>query len=108
MAASGNINRHFLDGVSNKTQNQSPYSQEELSCNGRACAQCGKCRDWYWIHDTSGYGARKYYMKRADATCTGSCGGLYDNQYDCDSCFGGGSYYHYFFGCCCFGRHCAM
>jgi hypothetical protein len=96
MATSANINRGILVIVTDETQNKSPYSQKELSCHGRACAQCGKCRDWYWTAYTHCFANRKAYMKRADATCTGCCGGFYDDRYDCDFCFGGGSYYHYF------------
>jgi hypothetical protein len=106
MATSTNINLNPWENVADETQNKSPYSQEQLPCNGRACAKCGKCRDWYWTIVTSCLSYRKAYMKRADATCTGCYGGAYDSRYDCDCCFGGGSYYHYFFSYCCFGRHC--
>ncbi len=106
MATAANIDSYVLESVSNGTQNISPYSQTELPCKGRACAKCGKCRDWYWTPAPDCDGGEKFYMKRADGTCTGCWAGLYNDQLDCDSCFGGGSYYHWFFGCCCFGRHC--
>lgn len=28
-----------------------PGACKELYCQGRACAKCGKCRDWYYIGD---------------------------------------------------------
>lgn len=46
----------------------SSYSQKVLKCRGRACAKCGRCRDWYW--SPSGNTAR--YTKRADAICAAS------------------------------------
>ncbi len=44
---------------------QSPYSDKELRCGGRACAKCGFCRDWYWSPNGNG----KRYTKRDDANC---------------------------------------
>ncbi|CAF5141487.1 unnamed protein product, partial [Rotaria sp. Silwood1] len=38
----------------------------KLDCNGRACVECGHCRDWYWRPN----GDDKDYTKRDDATCT--------------------------------------
>ncbi len=29
-----------------------PY---QLDCKGRACQNCGKCRDWYWDKGSIGY-----------------------------------------------------
>lgn len=45
---------------------KSPHANKQLNCNGRACAECGHCRDWYWCPDGDG----KEYTKRDDATCT--------------------------------------
>ncbi|CAM2713800.1 unnamed protein product [Rotaria socialis] len=28
-------------------------NMEKSSCNGRLCAKCGKCRDWYYIGDST-------------------------------------------------------
>ncbi|UJR18549.1 hypothetical protein I4U23_005456 [Adineta vaga] len=48
------------------SKSKSPYSNKKLNCNGRACVECGHCRDWYWRPD----GNDKDYTKRDDATCT--------------------------------------
>jgi hypothetical protein len=48
--------------------NNSRYSDKKLDCEGRACARCGLCRDWYWRPDNG----RKHYTKRSDASCVGS------------------------------------
>jgi hypothetical protein len=29
------------------------YSDEKLGCNGRACHNCDKCRDWYFTGDAT-------------------------------------------------------
>ncbi|CAF1256893.1 unnamed protein product, partial [Didymodactylos carnosus] len=47
--------------------NNSRYSDKKLNCEGRACARCGLCRDWYWYPDSG----RKHYIKRSDARCIG-------------------------------------
>ena len=49
-----------------ESKSKSPYSNKKLDCEGRACAKCGHCRDWYWSPD----GDEKDYAKRGDATCT--------------------------------------
>jgi hypothetical protein len=41
------------------------YSYRNLPCNGRACANCGFCCDWYWRPN----GNQKDFTKRDDATC---------------------------------------
>jgi hypothetical protein len=106
MTTSGTMDGCFSIGVPNVSQDKSSYSQVEIPCGGRACARCGKCRDWYWTPYSLFFLDKKAYMKRIDSTCTAGWGGIYDSQYDCDCCFGGGSYYHLFCGWCCFGRHC--
>ncbi|CAF4999664.1 unnamed protein product, partial [Rotaria sp. Silwood1] len=49
-----------------ESKTKSPYSNKKLDCNGRACVECGHCRDWYWRPN----GDDKDYTKRDDATCT--------------------------------------
>ena len=44
------------------------YSQKVIECRGRACAKCGRCRDWYWNPTDK----TKHYTKRPDAICTAS------------------------------------
>jgi hypothetical protein len=71
-------------------EKSSVYSNKELGCNGRACAKCGNCRDWYWYVD----GDHKRYTKRTDASCITP-----DQQYRCRyyAFFTGGRYvyWHY-------------
>ncbi|CAF5035452.1 unnamed protein product, partial [Rotaria sp. Silwood1] len=43
----------------------------QLECGGRACPQCGKCRDW----DPT-YGNK--YKRRDDGTCRDNTDTLYD------------------------------
>jgi hypothetical protein len=65
----------------------SPYSDKQLDCNGRACANCGNCRDWYWTPGND----KKVYKKRGDAVCTHPlgqvavhrCGGVHDVNSNC-------------------------
>ena len=47
-------------------KDNSLYSDKKLRCQGRACAKCGHCRDWYWNQGKPG----KKYTKHSDATCT--------------------------------------
>ncbi|CAF1405104.1 unnamed protein product [Rotaria sordida] len=81
-----------------------PGTYRELNCNGRPCANCGKCRDWYytgdltswkWIQnyknwgpeDQERWGNGKYYYRfkrRDEATCIyyysdGGHGDYYDD-----------------------------
>ena len=106
MAVPDNIDWYGIETINSRTQTESPYSEKKLPCKGRACAKCGKCRDWYWALFSDFAGIRRDYMKRADATCTGCFGGAYDSQYDDETCCGGGSYWHCFLSWWCFGRHC--
>ena len=46
-------------------------SSTQLQCGGRACPQCGKCRDW----DPT-YGNK--YKRRDDGTCRDNTDTLYD------------------------------
>ncbi len=65
----------------------SPYSDKQLNCHGRACAKCGNCRDWYWTPDND----KKVYKKRNDTSCTlpadhvavHPCGGVHDVNSNC-------------------------
>jgi hypothetical protein len=65
----------------------SPSSDKQLACHGRACAHCGNCRDWSWAP-----GNHKVYTKRDDAVCTHpagghvavhACGGVHDVNNNC-------------------------
>lgn len=49
-----------------ESKSKSPCSDKKLNCEGRACVECGHCRDWYWRP----VGNDKEYTKRLDATCT--------------------------------------
>ncbi|CAF1276312.1 unnamed protein product [Adineta steineri] len=62
----------------------SAYSDKKLHCEGRACAKCGHCRDWYWRPD----GDKKVYKKRNDARCFYQYGGYPYHP---------GGYDHYFY-----------
>jgi hypothetical protein len=41
------------------------YSHKQIRCGGRACARCGKCRDWYWRYVNK----KMRHKKRYDANC---------------------------------------
>ncbi len=73
-----------------------PGKCEQLSCEGRPCAKCHKCRDWHftgdhdtwkWITNCKNWDADdlarynrdrtwELFKKRGDATCDGVFGGL--------------------------------
>lgn len=106
MAVRTDNDRYLSQVVAADPQHGIPHAQKQLSCKGRACVRCDKCRDWYWSPYISCGSVRKFYTRRDDATCTGCLAGSYDSRYDCDCCFGGGSYYHCFLAWVCFGRHC--
>ncbi|CAF0993507.1 unnamed protein product [Adineta steineri] len=76
------------------------------ACNGRACANCGKCRDWYytgdqeiweWIKNVKNWNENerkrwddgkysKCFTKREGSTCRGR----FDYYYDRDHVYHGG------------------
>ncbi|CAF0826239.1 unnamed protein product [Didymodactylos carnosus] len=56
----------YLFSNFSKLKSKSRYSNKKLDCEGRACVECGHCRDWHWRPD----GNEKDYTKRGDATCT--------------------------------------
>ena len=78
-----------------------PGTYEKLDCNGRQCATCGKCRDWYYTGDADGWkwirgvaswtasDCRRYsnesgcelFKKRDGATCNDNYNNYCD--YDC-------------------------
>lgn len=33
---------------STPTASKLPYSNAQIRCQGRACARCGHCQDWFW------------------------------------------------------------
>ncbi len=41
------------------------YSNNNIRCRGRACAECGRCRDWYWRRIDN----KMRHTKRSDANC---------------------------------------
>ncbi|UJR15734.1 hypothetical protein I4U23_002669 [Adineta vaga] len=45
--------------------------ERRLRCHGRACDQCGYCRDWY-PHKNDADSYNHHYQKRSNATCCGS------------------------------------
>jgi len=84
-----------LEKARSSTPYSSAYSDQKLRCWGRACTNCGRCRDWYWSpHARKG----KDYTKRNDAHCTADFdprfrywhgdflydGGLFGDGYVCE------------------------
>ena len=41
------------------------YSDKNIRCRGRACAKCGRCRDWFWRRIDN----EMHHAKRYDANC---------------------------------------
>jgi hypothetical protein len=41
------------------------FSDHKIRCRGHACAQCSRCRDWFWRF----VDGKMRHTKRFDATC---------------------------------------
>jgi len=61
------------------------YSDKNIRCSGRACARCGRCRDWYWRI----VNRKMRHTKRSEAICI-----LMDlNYYDDDNSYMDGDFH---------------
>ena len=61
-----------VDCVFHLKQSSDGYSQEQLKCRGRACKECGECRDWYHTGADRNGGFYQGYQKRKNAHCCGT------------------------------------
>ncbi|CAF4098141.1 unnamed protein product [Rotaria sp. Silwood1] len=82
---------NILNFHSEKQEFAAPGAYKPLSCKGRHCANCGKCRDWYytgtladwqWIQNVKNWEEKDWdrwlndkhyerFQRRAGYTCTG-------------------------------------
>jgi hypothetical protein len=56
---------YLLASSSTAPTNNGLYSDKHIRCRGRACAKCGRCRDWYWRC----VNRKMHHTKRSDAIC---------------------------------------
>ena len=88
----------YLGGSSSDGSNKhhSTSAPKRISCDGRACSSCGKCRDWQssgYVNDTKRYRfslmtmfCRNDWHRRSGATCSFQSGNAVSLHHRGDLC----------------------
>jgi hypothetical protein len=58
-----------------------PGKYKELDCNGRHCAECGKCRDWYYTGDLKSWEWIQHWKNWTDSDWKDWYNGDFDQRF---------------------------